>query len=497
MIRKPWVAWIGAGICALLAWPGFAQEARARSGPIAPGDVLFIEVYRVPELTSSVTVDTRGNIDLPYIDPVNLRGLTQSEAAGRVADALGGILRNPRVSVSKSGSRISSASKPARTRQMRMEIIPLQNSNAVVLAEVLQGMSSLGGSISPYQDANTLVVTDTPETIQNIMNAVTRLDQMQTQLTQVRIEAKIAEVRVGALKELGIRWFFQSTDVLTGFTPVPTQDPGLNLLRGGLSPSSAERDSGGGGGGSGGSGDGGGSRTFVQGIPTRRLAYPITVPVPGQAFLGFANAAIDVGSMLDALVSDNKAELLANPMTVTVNHQPAQIKMVDEYPYTEFGTEITGASSFSTEFMELGIILDVTPHVYRDSEGPYVKMELDIEVSFAVGSSNGVPIRSVRSTKSQPSVRDGQTLVIGGILKNEERSYITKVPGLGSIPMIGLLFKRKEKSKLRTELMIFVTPTVYDRPEDITWDRMIDISKALQEASMIPTAEIRREQRKD
>jgi len=237
-------------------------------------------------------------------------------------------------------------------------------------------------------------------------------------------------------------------------------------------------------------------RQFI-GELDRRLNIPAMVPLAGQAFLGFSGGNIDLGIMIDALVSDEKATLLANPTVLTVNHKKAVLKMVDEFPYTEFGTEITGAQRFSIAFLELGIVLEVTPHVYSDEIGPYVKLDLHPEISFPTGIVNGVPIRSVRSSDTVANVRNNQTLVISGIISEDEQNVVTKIPGIGSLPIIGALFRHKEKVKLRTELMIFVTPTIYETPELITWDKMIDIAKELNDASAIPIAEIRGEARKD
>jgi general secretion pathway protein D len=180
--------------------------------------------------------------------------------------------------------------------------------------------------------------------------------------------------------------------------------------------------------------------------------------------------------LIDALAADNKAELLASPNILTVNHRQAEIKMTDEFPYTEFGTEVSGRANFSTKFLDLGIKMVVTPHVYRDEEGKYVKLEFEPEVSFPSGSNNGVPIRSVRSYRGESNVRDGQTLVVGGIYRNDLRNVQQKVPGVGNLPLVGNLFKHSEKARSQTELMVFLTPTVHDTPETVTWDRMLDVT---------------------
>jgi type II secretory pathway component GspD/PulD (secretin) len=144
--------------------------------------------------------------------------------------------------------------------------------------------------------------------------------------------------------------------------------------------------------------------------------------------------------------------------------------------------------------------------VYKDAGGPYVQLDLKPEVSFARGTSNGVPIRAVRSSNNVSNVRNGQTLVIGGIVLNDERNVMQGVPGLSKLPLLGSLFRHKERSRSRNELMVFVTPTIHNEPETITWDRMINLTGTAKEdfgpvsqaaAKPVPTNEPRTESRKE
>lgn len=481
-------------LCLMLVAAMSMLSATAHAQPgdtIQPGDSLYIEVYRAPEITQTIRVDENGNVRIAYIGSVKVSGLSLGQAEAKLASALQKIMRDPKVTISKGVYKPDTLSGSAmgRTENMVLEIIPLNNSNAENMYGVLRGMNSAGGNVSFDPNTNSLIITDTPKAIANMKSAIDQLDNMQSQLTQVRIEAKIAEVQVGALKEIGVRWFAQGDHLSGGFIPTQRQTPKANQVRGGLSPSANE--SVGSGGGFGGS-DGGSGRTFLSNPLTQRLNIPAQVAVPGQTFLGYVNNGIDVGAMLDVLVSEDEAEMLANPMTLTVNHQSAVIKMVDQIPYNEFGTEITGATSFSTKFLDAGITLDVTPHVYHDARGPYVKLDLKPEVSFPSGSNNGVPILSVRSSSTVANVRNNQTLAVGGILSQDQRDVVTKLPWLGDLPVIGALFRHKEKTKDRTELMIFVTPTIYHSPEDITWDQMLDVSDHLRDSENVPVADLRR-----
>jgi len=473
-----------------LALPTAAQRLAQDDEAIQAGDVLFLDVYRRPELSSSVQVDANGAISVPYVGDVAVAGMSEQQASARVASALKLILKNPRVTLSHRGGRIQGGRAP----DMKTQIIPLDNSNAEELAEAMEGMSSPGGNIGADRNTNSLIVTDSPAAIQSIMTAVEQLDRMPNQVTQVQIEAKIAEVEQGAMKELGIRWFAQGTDVTGGYYPPRSRDIGSNSALNGLDPLANERI------GSNRSGiySNGVDREFKNGGDFDRLLnVPVQVPVMGQLFFGLMNNNVDLGALLDALVKDNKAELLATPYITAVNHQQAEIKMTDEFPYTE-SSQTFGTFAYSVKFLDLGIKLLVTPHVYRDEAGPYVKLELNPEVSFANGMANGVPIRSVRSSDSVANVRDGQTLAIGGIVLNDERNVEQRVPALGKIPLIGPLFKRKERAHSRNELMVFVTPHIHNSPETVTWDRMINLSGAAKKdlpqiPVNIPPGEIRKE----
>jgi len=466
----------------LLCATGLAQEGAT----INPGDLVFVEVYRRPELSSSGQVDSSGNIDVPYVGPVNVGGVTEGQAAERVASALTAILKNPKVTVSRTAPRIAAT---PRTGDMKTQVVPLSNSNAEELGKSLQGMSSAGGSISFDKNSNSVIITDTPGTIQNIVSAINQIDQMKSQLTQVRIETKIAEVKQGAMKELGIRWFVQGSEAGGGYYPPASQElsslvqPRDSLANEQIGNSAANNN------------NGGYGRRFVNEPKfDRRLNVPVQVPLMGQMFFGLLNEHVDIGSLLDALVKDNKAELLATPWITTVNHKQAEIKMTDEFPYTE-STQSFGSTNFSVQFMDLGIKMLVTPHVYQDEGGPYVQMELKPEVSFPTGVSNGVPIRAVRSSDSVANVRHGQTLVIGGIVLNDEHKVEQRVPGLGKIPVVGNLFKRKERAQTRNELMVFVTPTIHGAPETITWDRMINLTGSAKDE--LPSPPLAGEARKE
>lgn len=459
---------------------------------LTPGDLVYINVHRQPELSTTTQLDSKGNVELPYIGNVTLKGLSLNDAGARVSMGFKSILKNPRVTVSRSvEGAMALPGGVMRTQSMQTKVIPLNNADAGGLEKALNGMSSAGGSVSFDPNTNSLILTDESGILQNMISVIHELDQMESQITQVLIESKIVEVETAAAKELGIRWFVQGDHAGGGYTPPPRQDALLTSIRQSVGPEFNESlDSGNRGGGL--------SRRFLdEGDFDRRLQVPVQVAAPGQMFMGYMNSGIDLGVMLDALVADDKAELLASPYVGTVNHKPATIRMTEEFPYSEVGT--AGFSSVeNVQFLEIGIVLEVVPHVRRDPDGGrYVLVELAPEVSTAVGVSNGVPVRALRSSNSQRIVRDGQSLVIGGIVMADNHTVIQKLPGLGNLPVFGNLFKHKERTRTSRELMIFVTPTIHDRPEDIRWERSLDMDGFGHTDPFLAALEARAEVRKD
>jgi type II secretory pathway component GspD/PulD (secretin) len=472
--------------------PAPIQEVGEPSATLNPGDLVFINVHRQPELSTTTQLDGNGNVEVPYIGQVTLKGLSLDDASARVSMGLKSILKNPKVTVSRSTGGGELPSGYVRTASMQTQVVSLNNADAGVLQDALLGMSSGGGSVSYDPNTNSMILTDEPAVIQNMLSVIRELDQMESQISQVLIEAKIVEVETAAAKELGIRWFVQGDEAVGGYSPAPRQDALLNSIRQFSNGNANEFV-----GGANRTGSSATRRYIDEGNFDRRLQVPLQVGTAGQMFFGYMNSGIDLGVMLDALVADDKAEMLASPYIGTVNHKPASIRMVEEFPYSELGT--AGFSSVAnTRFLEIGITLDVVPHVRRDPDGErYILVELKPEVSTAVGVSNGVPIRAVRSSDSQRIVRDGQSLVIGGIVMADNHTVIQKMPGLGNLPIFGSLFRHKERSKTSRELMIFVTPTIHDKPENMRWERSLELKDFGHDDAFLAALESRAEVRKE
>ena len=174
-----------AGIILLAGLYATAGGAAEAGGKIRPGDVIYVEVYRVPELSRVYLVGEDGAIRMPYVSPIPVGGMDEATAGQIVARSLEPILRNPRVTVSHSDAGMSS-DRLGRTSDMRLEIIPLRNSNAEAMSAALEGMTSPGGSVSADPDTNCRLLADPPDAIKTMLYVVARFDLMLWLVSPVR-----------------------------------------------------------------------------------------------------------------------------------------------------------------------------------------------------------------------------------------------------------------------------------------------------------------------
>ena len=187
---------------------------------------------------------------------------------------------------------------------------------------------------------------------------------------------------------------------------------------------------------------------------------------------------------LYALQQDGKLNVLSRPYILTSNNQPASINVGQSVPFITDSTYTeTGQTVNTIEYDDIGIMLDVTPYINPDG---LVIMDIEPEIStisddtIQLTENVNATIFTKRSSSSKVAVRNGQTIVIGGLMQDTESEIVDKVPILGDIPILGLLFQRKVTSKDKTELLIFLTPQVAN-----TTDILKDISDQEQSKSKL------------
>ncbi len=184
-------------------------------------------------------------------------------------------------------------------------------------------------------------------------------------------------------------------------------------------------------------------------------------PLPGAAAYAFTSGTIPVNVRLNLLVSKGHAQILATPKLVTINNKEANLTIGETYPIV-YSTSVLGGQN--VQYVDIGVHLRLTPTIGSDGS---VTADLHPEYSELVGfTSTGYPIVANRKIDSTLRVADNQTIVLGGLMRDTSSETIDKVPGLADIPIIGGLFKNKQTSHERDEIVFLITPhVIYPRAQ--------------------------------
>lgn len=320
------------------------------------------------------------------------------------------------------------------------------------VADTLTGTSAKAegakaATIRPHDETNALVITAAPAVFRELASVIRQLD---IRRAQVLVEAVIAEVTDDLADELGVQW--QSTNYeggendsgVIGGTNFPRTGGVGGVVDALTNPLGAV----------------GGS----SGLNLGYIGGRITIPgANGEEITVF-----QVGALVKALRGDGRANVLSNPSIVTLDHQEAEFKVVQEVPfltgqYTNTSTN-GGTNQPSNPFQtinreDVGLILKVTPHV---NEGDSVRLDLFQEVSSLAAPVTGATdlITNKRELTTSVLVPDGGLLVLGGLRQEENMENTQGVPGLSRIPLLGNLFKSRASSRKKRNLMVFLRPRI-------------------------------------
>lgn len=172
-----------------------------------------------------------------------------------------------------------------------------------------------------------------------------------------------------------------------------------------------------------------------------------------------------------ALETVGKLDVLSRPYILASDNQLARITVGQEVPFVDTSRVTdTGQTINTLNYKDVGILLDVIPHINSDG---LVILDVAPEISALTGETVAVsdtaaqPIIAKRSAQTRVGIRDGQTIVIGGLMEDRKTQTIDKVPILGDIPLLGEVFKHRQDKKTKTELLIFLTPHVAQSPESL------------------------------
>ncbi|MFH1339339.1 MAG: hypothetical protein ABIH40_05810 [Candidatus Omnitrophota bacterium] len=306
------------------------------------------------------------------------------------------------------------------------------------VASDVQVLLSNQGKVLFGSEPNSIMVIDYPENIQRVQEY---LEMVDVPAQQVLIEARVVEVKLQGEHALGINW--SAFAEKGGFE--------MGQFRVGSTAGGA----------------------LEQTIPYKPTYYPPAQTVTGEES-PFTVTIFDenINIVLKALANSLNTNILSAPRVTTVNNREAEIKVVQKLPWAEPEVEMSDAGiaiTWSVNFEEVGIVLKAMPTISEDGK---ITMVLEPEVSEKVGDYElkviqgeievpyTVPIIDKRSAQTKVIIGDGQTLIIGGLIKEKITKGVTKVPLLGDIPGLGWFFKSKRDIKDKTELLIFVSPTI-------------------------------------
>jgi general secretion pathway protein D len=280
--------------------------------------------------------------------------------------------------------------------------------------------------------SNSLIVTTTPDTIDELRRIIGQLDAVPS---QVMIEVIIAEASVNSTHKLGFQFDAKGIGKLFG-SPI-NQSGSSNFPVGGAGNTSAN----------------------VSSAITPGVQYGVL--------------SDKFSALVQALNSDNRVHILSTPRVFTSNNQQATVSVVTRVPYatSSFTGGLNIGSSVTYDWIDVGITLDVTPRITADG---LVTIDAVATASELLGfdtmqssvDSNGratsilAPRTSERNTDTSVSVRDGEIVALAGLMRDSKNTRVDKVPLLGDIPILGSLFRSTTTSTEKTELMIFLAPHV-------------------------------------
>ena len=288
------------------------------------------------------------------------------------------------------------------------------------------------GSVVVDERTNSIVVTDTAAKLAEIRDLIEKVD---IPIRQVMIEARIVIASSNIDEQLGIRWGGGYLNVSGDkFTSIAGDTASATSLNSQLI---------------------GGDQVDMPSAPFVDLG--VAEATSGFA-VGFTSTDLFLTAELSALEASGEGEVVSQPKVITGDKQKASIKSGTEIPYQEGAA--SGATT--TAFKEAVLKLDVTPNITPDDR---ILLDLVVNqdsVGDLVPSGNGGLIPTIDTTElmTQVLVGNGETVVLGGVFKNEELVKVEKVPLLGDIPYLGNLFKSTANSQQKTETLIFITPRI-------------------------------------
>lgn len=318
-------------------------------------------------------------------------------------------------------------------------VIDLQYADAYETKDMLADLSE---NIQVDASGNRLIVRTSPKVIDEVKRVVGEIDKPSL---QILLETRIIEVTGGNLEEYGIDWerlnHITSIWVETPLDYTTVVDQETGTVRRYTHPDTGRDPE---------EQDFGGQWPDIDQLPDKYIFQQID----GFNDIGYFSRQLEAFDItLDFMLQNNKAKLLANTNLVTMNGREARLHIGEVIPYV-----VTSQDEVQIEREEVGTLLKIVPKVNTDG---FITTMIQPEISSVIELINGeIPRTKVRTAETTVMVRDGQRIIIGGLINTEERQTVNKVPILSRIPFLGKLFTHSDTEVRETNLILEITPHI-------------------------------------
>ncbi len=391
-------------------------------------EVSDLNVIAGDEVSGRVTIRL---VDVPWDQALDVILLTKSLGFMRV----GNVLRIAPSDVIKQEEEMRLQERRAKEKleDLVVKLQPVNYADVKDIQKMIKKLLSARGSVNIDQRTNTLIIKDIPSVIDEATALIKAID---TQTPQVMIEAKIVEANLDFSREFGTIWSFGAQPLTDAFNSgsAPRRDLGNNAFR--LNGTGL-----------------GNNAQFVNPI----TSFPSAV----MNIAGFIlDEKLNLSLQLQAAEVNGDGKVISSPRVVTLDNSKAEIEQGVSIPFQTFEN-----GDAQLEFIDAVLKLDVTPHITADKS-----IIMDIKVSRnapddSVFTLTGSPAIAKNEVETETLVKDGQTLVLGGIYVIDKSNRQSRVPYLHRIPLLGAAFRSDEISDSRKELLIFVTPHIVVVPQ--------------------------------
>ena len=397
-------------------------------------EVSELNVIAGDEVNGQVTIRL---VDVPWDQALDVILLTKGLGFVRV----GNVLRIAPSDVLKTEeeARLQERRAKEKLEDLVVKLQPVNYADVEDVAKMVKKLLSARGTVDVDERTNTVILKDIAAVIDEATALIKAID---TQTPQVMVEAKIVEANLDFLREVGTTWGAGLVQTVDPYDP--DSAPDRTLGSNGFRPHNVP-----------GIGSGTTGNSFA-------VSNPITQLATGAVNLGafILDERFDVDLQLEAAESHGEGKVISSPRVVTLDNRKANIKQGVSIPFQTFED-----GDAKLEFIDAVLSLDVTPHITADRS---IIMKIEVQRNApddSVPTPTGSPAIAKNEAKTETLVRDGQTLVIGGIYVVQSADRESRVPYFHRIPVIGGAFKNKEARDIRKELLVFVTPRIVVNPE--------------------------------